>query len=353
MMTPARKTVRILHTADTHLGFDFPVRPRVKRRRRGDDFFRNFRSILDHAAADRVDMVVHGGDFFFRSRVPQKIVDLAYGVLFEWARHGIPIVIVPGNHERSILPVSLYLQHPNIYVFDRPRTIDFELNGVTVALSGFPFERHDIRTRFGKVLETTGWRNGKGDVRLLCVHQTFEGASVGPSGYTFRASHDVIRPSDVPPQFSAVLAGHIHRKQILGDRTNDTRRMPPVLYPGSIERTSFAEKDEDKGYFDITIRRGDNGDWSAGEPRFCPLPARPMEDIVIDGDLPAGKLDGFLRARIAEIAPDSIVRLKPRGQVSHALRKRMSVNFVRALFPDTMNVQFAAGFHPSRNRKQD
>ena len=33
--------IRILLIADTHLGFDLPFRPRIKRRRRGLDFFAN------------------------------------------------------------------------------------------------------------------------------------------------------------------------------------------------------------------------------------------------------------------------------------------------------------------------
>jgi hypothetical protein len=30
--------IRVLLMADTHLGFDLPLRPRIKRRRRGPDF---------------------------------------------------------------------------------------------------------------------------------------------------------------------------------------------------------------------------------------------------------------------------------------------------------------------------
>ena len=34
--------IRILFLADTHLGFDLPVKPRINRRRRGIDFFKNY-----------------------------------------------------------------------------------------------------------------------------------------------------------------------------------------------------------------------------------------------------------------------------------------------------------------------
>jgi hypothetical protein len=38
--------MRVLFVSDTHLGIDMPTRPRVTRRRRGEDFFRNFERAL-------------------------------------------------------------------------------------------------------------------------------------------------------------------------------------------------------------------------------------------------------------------------------------------------------------------
>jgi DNA repair exonuclease SbcCD nuclease subunit len=111
--------IRILLCADTHLGFDEPIRPRVERRRRGPDFFDNFQRVLDSARDRRVDLVVHGGDLFFRSRVPPAIVDRVYRMLLSFAGGGIPLLIVPGNHERSVLPQSLFLSHPDIIRLDR------------------------------------------------------------------------------------------------------------------------------------------------------------------------------------------------------------------------------------------
>ena len=53
--------IRVLLLADTHLGFDQPVRPRVERRRRGPDFFANTRLALAPALRGEVDLVVHLG----------------------------------------------------------------------------------------------------------------------------------------------------------------------------------------------------------------------------------------------------------------------------------------------------
>ena len=46
--------IRILLLADTHLGFDLPVNPRVNRRRRGHDFLANYAAALQPALTGEV-----------------------------------------------------------------------------------------------------------------------------------------------------------------------------------------------------------------------------------------------------------------------------------------------------------
>ena len=69
--------IRILFLADTHLGYDLPFKPRIQRRRRGHDFFANYEVALAPAVRGEVDLVVHGGDLFFRARVPPVLVEMA------------------------------------------------------------------------------------------------------------------------------------------------------------------------------------------------------------------------------------------------------------------------------------
>ena len=110
--------IRILFLADTHLGFDLPFRPRIQRRRRGPEFFANFERALQPAMNRRVDCVVHGGDLLYRSKVPAKLVAMALEPLKKVADLGIPIYLVPGNHERSVLPHRHLADHPLIHIFD-------------------------------------------------------------------------------------------------------------------------------------------------------------------------------------------------------------------------------------------
>ncbi|MEI8256467.1 MAG: metallophosphoesterase [Deltaproteobacteria bacterium] len=338
-----RPRARILFLADTHLGLDLPAHPRVTRRRRGDDFFANFDRALAPAREGRVDLVVHGGDVFYRSRIPPDLVTRAFAPLAAVADLGVPVYVVPGNHERSAIPFPLLAAHPRIHVFRTPRTYTLALPGLTLALAGFPFVRGAIREGFASVVEQTGWRDPPADVRLLCMHQAVEGARVGPVDFTFRDGDDVVRTRDIPQGFAAVLSGHIHRAQRLSTDLAGRALHTHVLYPGSIERTSFAERDEAKGFLLVEVAASGRPGGEVVGARFRKLPARPMRDVQVR--VQGLALDAIRRGisvALASLDPDSVVRLTLEGAAQPGARGGVTAALVRDLAPPTMNVELAA-----------
>ncbi len=345
---PEKNNIRLVFLADTHLGFDYPIRPRVDRRRRGQDFFDNFQRVLSFAIDKKVDMVIHGGDFFFRSRIPPKIVDMAYQLLFEFADMGIPIFIVPGNHERSKLPESLFLSHPNIYIFHKPQTYSMVISETSVCIAGFPSERDNIRYRFTSTVEKTRLNTHSADIKLLCLHQAVEGARVGPSNYTFQNGQDVIRKQDLPAECLAILCGHIHRKQILMHYPDQNPKGIPVIYPGSTERTSFAEKSEEKGFFDIKFSYSDEKKWKIQSQNFRLLPTRPMVDLYLEGHIKIENLKPYLLSKLSGINSDAIVRLKCNGELDEKIKIMLTSRFLRENFLATLNFQLSSDFYSFR-----
>jgi exonuclease SbcD len=330
--------VRILLLADSHLGFDLPTQPRVARRRRGHDFLANYATALAPALSGEADIVVHGGDVFDRSHVAPSVAYQAFEPLRRVADAGVPVFIVAGNHERSRLPHMRFASHPNIHVFDRPRTFVVETRGTTIAMAGFPYERRDVRTRFSALLEQTENRARTAVARVLCMHHCVEGATVGPGNYTFTTAGDVIRARDIPPDFAAVLSGHIHRHQVL---TTDLSRRPlnaPVLYPGSIERTSLAEIDEPKGFMMVSVAESE-GDVDV-RWEFRQLPARPMlrAELAVDG-LSARQLDSAIRAIVADAPADAVMFIRVTGALGDAHWRVVSTARLREFVPETMNVE--------------
>lgn len=331
-------SLKILFFADTHLGFDYPLRTKMDIRRRGPDFFNNFHRILNYAEQSRPDFLVHGGDFFFRSKVPQVIVDMAYSALFDFVnRTGIPIYIVPGNHERSRLPQSIYLAHPLINVFNRPCIYQFEKEDIKTNLYGFPFFRGDIRGQFTALLKQCGWGRNPADIHLIILHQAVDGAQVGPANYTFRNKQDVININDIPPSATAVLSGHIHRRQVLYAGS------VPFIYPGSIERTSFAEKDEQKGIFEITFAPAKNFQWKVNRLKFIRLPSRPMYYIHLNGETTEDAIKNALTHQCKYLPEDSIVCLK--RSTGYHNKSIPTVSFIRSLLPRSFNLHIAPEFY--------
>lgn len=301
--------MRVLFLSDTHLGIDMPARPRVVRPRRGDDFFRNFERALQPARTGAVDVVVHGGDLLYRSRVPGWLTEAALAPLRAVAASGVPVLLVPGNHERARIPHPLLAIHDGLHVFDRPRSVVVEAQGVRVAFAGFPYT-WDVRRRFREVLAAATRDVPRADIRVLCLHQCIECATCGPGNFTFRHGPDVIPAADLPRDVAAILSGHIHRHQVL--------RLPgcaPVIYSGSIERTSFAEASESKGFVLLTLTPSGLGGFE-----FQPLPARPMvtRSLTFDGPGPA-EAHTRLAEAIRSTPETAIVRLRISGPIPSLL----------------------------------
>jgi DNA repair protein SbcD/Mre11 len=255
------RAIKVLLIADTHLGFE----------RRGEEFFDAYEFALGPALRGEVDLVIHGGDVFFRSQVKPGLVMRAFQPLKGIADSGVPVLVVPGNHERSAIPYPLLALHPGVHLFDRPRTISLNIRGADVAVAGFPCERNHVRYRFRELVHRTGWRSVRSTLRLLCFHQSVEGATVGPADYVFRANADVIPGATIPDGFAAVLAGHIHRHQVLATDLSGRQLAAPVFYPGSTQRTSAAECGEAKGYVTLEFEPTADGTGRLREWDFHPL----------------------------------------------------------------------------------
>jgi len=332
--------IRILLLADTHLGFDLPRRPRIQRRRRGPEFFANFERALQPALEGQVDCVVHGGDLLYRSKVRAELVTMAFAPFKRVADRGIPIYLVPGNHERSAIPHRHLGEHPRIHIFDRPGTFLLKKDNLTAALAGFPFTRHGIRRDFLNLVDQTGWNSTAADIRILCIHQAVDGATVGPANYMFRHTADVVDASDIPEGFAAVLAGHIHRFQVLTKDLKGRALRAAVYYPGSTERTSFAEKNEPKGYLILQIKWEASSGGVSGQWQFKRLPVRPMIQLSLHpANMSNAELRFWIETRVAALPDDGIVKLKVHGRIPQQAMAVLNAAALRSLAPPTMNIE--------------
>ncbi|MEX1311997.1 MAG: hypothetical protein AB1Z65_16370 [Candidatus Sulfomarinibacteraceae bacterium] len=149
---------------------------------------------------------------------------------------------------------------------------------------------------------------------------------------------DIIPGRRIPRGFAAVLAGHIHRHQVLTRDLAGADLAAPVFYPGSVERTSAAERNEAKGFLVLKLE----GDRSTGgrvaDWTFHELPSRPMVDLDIDG---TGHTDParWLRSSFEAIDPDAIIRLRVSSPPGEAMREALRAAALRDLALPTQTVE--------------
>jgi DNA repair protein SbcD/Mre11 len=329
--------LKFIHTADTHLGFEATriSQPHPEgRRKRADRIFENFLTVLEQARERGADLFIHSGDLFNKYYLPREVLDDLVRPIFDLARSGTRILIIPGNHERSEFPFDLFSGSSGIFVFDRPKSLLFNLDGYSVGIAGFPFIRKDSKRTFLEALAETEYQDLRSDFNILVTHQAFDQACVGPVGFVFRAGRqDTVSRETVPPDFEYIAAGHIHRYQTLD---HPLRPRLKFVYPGSTQRISFAEMTEDKGFVEAEIFN------NRIETRFMPLPVYDMEIVEIRaGGLTSEEGREAVRSQFWRCNEDLVIRFNLTG--GNRLGDYPEVDFqaLRAEMPPVLECQFA------------
>jgi DNA repair exonuclease SbcCD nuclease subunit len=88
----ARRSLRLVHTADVHLG-ELPT-PWHGREPDADE--RAFARVVDIAIEEKADALLIAGDLFDSNRVPEPAIRFAQSQI---ARVPCPVVLIPGNHD--------------------------------------------------------------------------------------------------------------------------------------------------------------------------------------------------------------------------------------------------------------
>lgn len=332
--------ISILLFSDTHIGFDHPPTNKPgKNRRRGFDFFDNFRSVIDKALEFKVDYVIHCGDVFEKSTVPSFLVDQTYAEFLRLANAEIQVLIVPGNHERSELPPSLFLNHPNIHIFDVPRTYSFP----NLSISGFPYFKGDIRRKFSSLRTNLESNLNLSDFNILCVHHAIDGVKAGHHFFEFKNRDDTLNMKHLPGDFDLVLSGHIHKHQILTASSKIGKNIP-IIFSGSTERTMFDEIDEVKGFHTLKLFK------KSFVHEFHPLQTRPMYQINLRNEsLKPEHVDKILSAKMKTFEFNAIVQIKSDQEDLLYELSRLKTN---GFFDNSMNITIS-GFSSLHRRKQD
>jgi exonuclease SbcD len=331
-MQPAQSELnhmRILHTADWHLG------DRLGRIDRTHDLRRAVERVGAYCRQEAVDVLLVAGDLFSELARPDSLRETIehWQIVFrEFLANGGTILTLTGNHDNEnfckTLTHAMNLAAPTagdigevvppsrLYLATDPtllRLRDRDGFDVQFILMPYPTPTRYLRdeanqkyagpeeknqrlmTAFLEALRTIQ-RHKKFDrsvPTVLGAHVNVSGATIGPSLFRLAEQDDVVLPADsVSADFAYVALGHIHKPQALAGREH-------VRYSGSIERMDLGESADHKSVvvFDI----GPNG--LIGVPRLLPLESTPIYEIDVRNpaiDLPD------LRERYPDAADDLV-----------------------------------------------
>lgn len=252
--------MRILHTADWHLGKKLG---RIDRQS-------EFEKVLDELVAitqdQKVDVVLVAGDVLDRAMPALDAVGLALDALIRLADAAGHLVAIPGNHDSGALfgLLAPLVEFKRVHLVDRicrPNeggivSVPSRDGNQIAQVAALPFlyeaEVIDFMT------ESEEWYKGYADrVRLLCKalcddldgdavgilmgHFFVDGAELGGGERKIHIGPQyAATPQTIPPGVHYAALGHIHRPQMIAGAPVAAR------YSGSLLQLDFSERTHDK-----------------------------------------------------------------------------------------------------------
>lgn len=203
--------VRLLHTADCHLGNFI---------RGGDPEREAFAALIEAALSIRPDVLVVVGDLFDHGRVSDEVITWT---LTQLNRAGCPVVVLPGNHDYDVLMRIVagpdLAQYPGITIITDHDGELVHLPEIGLTLWGRALVEHtpEHRPLLGlPERPDNGWCVALG--HGLIVDALNSGGRGSP-----------IFPADVEAAgWDYVALGHVHMHRIIRDLPE-----PPVVYSGA------------------------------------------------------------------------------------------------------------------------
>lgn len=339
--------MKILHTADWHVGKVLKNQPRY------DEHRAVLADLVRIAEAEDVDVVIVAGDLFETSTPSPQSQSLVMGTLLQLSADGRQVIALAGNHDNQELVDKVYgpvLRRLGVHVVGRPKS---PANGglVTVtarcgeraAVAVLPFVSYRFAVRaaeavlhdaaqhsldyaghVGRIVEALS-KGFTGDtVNIVTTHGTVLG---GRRGGGEREAQTLLG-YELPPQVFPAAAhyaalGHLHRYQEIDGRC-------PIAYSGSPLALDFGEEGNEPVALVVTA---------------TPDTRAHVRAVPVRGGRPLRTVRGTLDEVVAEgeQAGDAYLRVVLTQRTAAGLGE-----LVRERLPNAIDVQIAEEFRPRR-----
>ncbi len=265
--------MRILHTADWHLGRLF----------HGIHLTEEQALVLDQlvkiARETRPDIIIISGDIFDRPIPPAEAISILDEVVCRLVLDmKLSMIILPGNHdspERLRFGNKLFEQQ-NLFVVTEPfgRKIVLEDKYGPVNFYVIPYISHLMlaellnatpqespQNLWSRILPKPSGRS------VLCAHLFVQGGQESPSEAVLVGGSDLL-PASLFDKYSFCALGHLHQHQTISSH---------IHYPGAILPYSFRESKSKKGVSLVEI--GPKGEVSIEFIELLP----PKKLVILEG----------------------------------------------------------------------
>ncbi len=325
--------MKILHTADIHLGSNTYGRidPETGLNTRLLDFKRCFEFMVRRGLDEDIDLFLFCGDAY-RTADPTPTQQKVFAeCLKPVSDAGIPIVMITGNHDHPVSfgkasAIDIFgFVSGNVRLFRKPEKALVETRSGPLQLLAMPWPirstllskddhrkkspleiRDLIEQLYVDFIETAVQELDPALPTVLAGHFSVQGSEIAGSERTSLIAHEPrFTPGQLsPPPIDYVALGHIHRFQ---DRRTDPEA-PPVVYCSSIERISFKEADDPKGFVLVTIEAEDGRKQTSYE--FVETPARRFLALGVDARAAVDPTERILQEIARHDVEDAIVRVR-------------------------------------------
>ena len=283
--------MRIVHTADWHLGKTLYGKDRTEDEKKALSYLKEFIREND------IDLLVIAGDIFDKFIPSSRAEEVLVNFLVDVRKIGTKIVMIAGNHDNglhfsSMSPIFRFADIHSFGKVSRNSHFVFQTkSGESVFVAAIPFireaevldiEEYDLpehvtkakyAEKMGNVFKWFEKRFIDDGINLVVTHLLIGGAHTSGTEHKFYLANSyAVPPLSLPETANYIAAGHIHKYQRIDNPS-------PAYYSGSLFPLDFGEQDE-KGFIFLEVKPG----LPPEKIEFVPVPHRDLEVVDIEED---------------------------------------------------------------------
>ena len=260
MIPASSEHMKILHLADTHIGYSaYNKLDDNSINQREVDVFNAFAQVIDYAIDSKVNLVLHSGDLFDTVRPSNRAISFAIGQLLRLSNAGIPTVIISGNHETprlretgSVFKVFEHIENLHLAYTGKCQTFEFgdlKVHALPHCADKELFEEELDAMKPDK----------KFKFNIAMLHSAVSGLAV----FRMNEFNELMATdSQLNQDWDYVALGHYHEHVEVGKN---------IVYAGSTERFGFGQVGQPKGFVLLDLKKKK---W-----KFHEINIRPMLDL--------------------------------------------------------------------------